>query len=124
VVKSAGRKRLVGYLEQHYGISQRRACRAIPISCKAVRYVNRRPERDAALIARLKALDEQYPRYGYLLLHAMLRAERLVKNRKRTDRVYTQLGLQVRTKRRKKWLFEPALVSRPCRRSANHRCVA
>jgi len=115
VVKPAGRKRLVGYLEQHYGISQRRACRAIPISRKAVRYVNRRPERDAALIARLKALGEQYPRYGYLLLHAMLRAEGLVKNRKRTYRVYTQMGLQVRTKRRKKLIRSRTALSVPSR---------
>jgi len=28
----------------------------------------------------LKALGEQFPRYGYLLLHAMLRTEGLVKN--------------------------------------------
>ena len=107
-MKPTGRKRLVGYLELHYGVSQRRACRAIPISRKAVRYVAQRPERDTELTARLKALGEQYPRYGYLLLHAMLRAEGLVKNLKRTYRVYTQLGLQVRTKRRKK-LIRPRM---------------
>ena len=76
----------------------------------------RRPERDAALIARLKALGEQYPPYGYLLLHAMLRAEGLVKNRKRTYRVYTQLGLQVRTKRRKKVDSTPDTVIGPVAR--------
>ena len=51
---------------------------------------------------RLKTLGEQYPRYGYLLLHGMLQAEGLVTNRKRTYRLYTELGMQVRTKRRKK----------------------
>ena len=45
------------------------------------------PKNDTALIARLKALGEQYPRYGYLMLHAMLRNEGLVVNRKRTYRV-------------------------------------
>ena len=68
-----------------------------------------------ALIARLKALGEQYPRYGYLLLHAMLRAEGLVKNRKRTYRLYTQLGLQVRTKRRKKLIRPRIPLSAPSR---------
>jgi putative transposase len=57
---------------------------------------------DAVLRARLRELAEQYPRYGYLMLHAMLRAEGLVVNRKRTYRIYTELGMQVRTKRRKK----------------------
>ena len=42
------------------------------------------------------------PRYGYLLLHGMLRAEGLVRNKKRTYRLYTSPGMQVTTKRRKK----------------------
>ena len=54
------------------------------------------------LISRLKALGEAYPRYGYLMLHGMLRAEGVVENRKRTYRVYSDLGMQVRTKRRRK----------------------
>lgn len=44
----------------------------------------------------------QYPRYGYLLLHELLKAENLVKNKKKTYRIYTEEGLQVRTKKRKK----------------------
>ncbi len=36
------------------------------------------------------------------MLHALLKREGLVVNRKRTYRIYAELGLQVRTKRRKK----------------------
>ena len=36
------------------------------------------------------------------MLHALLKREGLVVNRKRTYRVYSALGMQVRTKRRKK----------------------
>ena len=36
------------------------------------------------------------------MLHAMLRTEGLVINRKTTYRVYIELGMQVRTKKRKK----------------------
>ena len=97
-----GRKRLVGYLLEHYPISQRRACAVIPISRKAVRYQSIRKDQDKVLIARLKALGEQYPRYGYLMLHGLMKAEGIVQNKKRTYRLYTELGLQVRTKRRKK----------------------
>ena len=56
----------------------------------------------AALRAALKKLCEQYPRYGYLILHAMLSRDGLVMNNKRTYRLYTELGMQVRTKKRKK----------------------
>lgn len=50
----------------------------------------------------MKELAKQYPRYGYLMLHSFLKQEGLVQNRKRTYRVYTEEGLQVRTKKRKK----------------------
>ena len=102
MVKPASRKRLVGYLQDSYGISQRRACRVVPISRKAMAYQPQRPIQDAALVKRMKQLGEQYPRYGYLMLHELLRREGLVVNRKRTYRIYSSLGLQVRTKRRKK----------------------
>jgi putative transposase len=57
---------------------------------------------DQPVTDRLKALAQQYPRYGYLVLHHLLRAEGWVRNRKRTYRIYTALSLQLRTKRRKK----------------------
>jgi putative transposase len=116
VVKPAGRRRLVGYLRQHYVVSERRACRLIRISRKAIRYEPQRPHRDVELVSRLKTLGEQYPRYGYLMLHGMLRTEGVVENPKRTYRLYSELGMQVRTKRRRK-LIRPrvpmALPSRP-----------
>jgi len=66
------------------------------------RYPSVGNKHDEALEARLKALADQYPRYGYLLLHQLLKNEGLVINLKRTYCLYVELGLQVRTKRRKK----------------------
>ena len=83
-----------------------------------VRYAARSHD-DHALRARLKVLAEQYPSYGCPLLHAMLRQEGLVLNRKRTYRIYAEERLQVRTKRRKKLTGPrvPMLVpSRPNKR--------
>ena len=71
------------------------------VSRSVVRY-QAKPETDGALRERLKQLAERYPRYGYPTLHAMLRHEGLVVNRKRTYRIYTEEQLQVRTKKRKK----------------------
>ena len=82
-------------------MSQRRACRLAKFSRKSAAY-QVKPRNDQLLSHRLKALGEQYPRYGYLMLHAMLKTEGLVVNRKRTYRLYKALGMQVRTKRRKK----------------------
>jgi len=65
-------------------------------------YQSVKPNRDSTVIKRLKQLAEQYPRYDYLMLHELLRREGLVTNRKRTYRIYRELGMQVRTKRRKR----------------------
>ncbi len=78
VVRPAARKQLAGYLQQSYAISERRANQLVRIRRKALHYQAMRPASDAALIARLKALGERYPGYGYLLLHSLLRAEGLV----------------------------------------------
>lgn len=108
MVKPAGKKRLVGYLQERYRISQRRACRVVPISRKAVRHNSIKSGRDKPVVDRLKALGELYPRYGYLMLHGLLKNEGLVINEKRTYRLYSELGMQIRTKKRKK-LVRPRL---------------
>lgn len=85
----------------HYEISERSACRLASISRTGFRY---QPvaKHDDVLLTRLKQLATEYSRYGYLMLHGLLKAEGRVTNKKRTYRLYTQAGLQVRTKKRKK----------------------
>ena len=82
-------------------ISERAACRLAGISRTAYRY-QAKPSDDDVLRSRLKKLAVDQSAYGYLLLHGLLKAEGLVVNRKRTYRIYTEEGLQVRTKKRKK----------------------
>lgn len=66
-MKPASRKQLVGYLQEQHRISLCRACRVIPISRKAMRYEPTRTQQDAGLVARLKALGEQYQSSGFCL---------------------------------------------------------
>jgi putative transposase len=103
------------YLMQHLRVSERRASRLTRLSRSALRY-QPQPKNDGELRLGLKSLAERYPRYGYLMLHAMLKHQGLVQNKKRTYRIYTEMGLQVRTKRRKK-LVRPripmAVTTRP-----------
>ena len=100
MVTAVQRRQAVEYLKSRR-VSERRACRLTGFSRSAAWRPLIEPD-DTALRSRLKALAEQYPRYGYPTLHDMLRAEGLVINRKRTYRIYREEGLQVRTKRRKK----------------------
>ena len=102
MVKPASRREIVGYLQSTHRMSERQACRLARLNRGTARYGPNSSDKDTALVARLKDLASQYPRYGYPTLHGMLRSEGLVINPKRTYRIYSQLGLQVRTKRRKK----------------------
>jgi len=51
---------------------------------------------------RLVELASERPRFGYRRLHVLLRREDWVINRKRVYRVYRELGLAVRRKKRKR----------------------
>ncbi len=107
MVKPAARRRVVQHWTEQGLLSERAGCRLLGISRSVVRY-RPRPKDDDALRARLKTLAEKYPRYGCPLLHGMLSREGLVVNHKRTYRLYTEEGLQVRTKKRKK-LIRPRM---------------
>lgn len=82
-------------------MSERRACRLIAADRTSVRYVARRPD-DARLRERMNQIAHDRRRFGYRRLHVLLKAEGLVVNRKRTERVYREEGLKVRRRRGRK----------------------
>ncbi len=92
------KRKAVGFLISGMGLSERRACRIVGLS-RSVQQYRPLPKDDEAAIKRMKELASENRRYGYLRLHAMLRREGLVVNHKRTYRLYTELGLQVRARR-------------------------
>jgi len=100
MVTAAQRRRAVDHLKRRR-VSERRACRLTGFSRSAAWYQPNGRD-DGELRAHLRTLAERYPRYGCPTLHDMLRTEDLVRNHKRTYRIYREEGLQVRTKRRKK----------------------
>lgn len=86
---------------QGHQSSERTACQLAGISRTIYRYQVKRPN-DERLRVCLKELAVKQLAYDYLLLYGMLKSERLVAKKKRTYRIYTDEGLQVRTKKRKK----------------------
>lgn len=101
MVTPVDRKPITTHLINCHNMSERRACDLVGISRTGFRY-QPKPKDEQPLLNRLKALACQHPRYGYLLLHNLLKQEGLVINKKRTYRLYTAENLQVRTKKRKK----------------------
>ena len=92
---------IVLYLENAYQVTKRRCCRLIQFN-RSTHYYKKKEKNDKALIVRLKDLASSRPRYGYRRLHILLRREGWGINHKRVYRIYNMLGLQVRTKQRKK----------------------
>lgn len=94
----AARREAVAILAGTYEMSERRACRVIAADRSSVRYASRRPD-EAALRARMRELAHDRRRFGYRRLHVLLKAEGLVVNRKKTERLYREEGLKVRRRR-------------------------
>lgn len=100
-MKPRARRQLADWAQQAHGISQRRAARLMRLDRSTQRYRSRR-DRQEALRARLRALAATHVRYGYRRLTVLLRREGWKVNAKRIYRLYTEEGLIVRTKQRKK----------------------
>ena len=101
MVKPEARKQAVTHMMTAHNLSERTACQLASVSRTGYRY-QRKVRYDDALCQRLKELAAKQVAYGYLFLHRLLKNEGLVVNKKRTYRIYTEEGLQVRTKKRKK----------------------
>ena len=95
MVTPVARREAAAHLRQTYGVSQRRACRAIGVDRSSARYRGRRPD-DGALRARLRELAAARRRFGYRRLHILLRREGVTMNHKKLRRLYREERLQVR----------------------------
>ena len=73
-------------------MSERRACAVIGADRTSIRYRSRGPD-DHDLRERLRALASERRRFGYRRLHVLLRREGHVVNRKKTQRLYREEGL-------------------------------
>lgn len=94
-------------------MSERRACKLLGVDRASYRY-EPRPDRNAELREELVKLARQKPRYGYRRLHAVLERRGEAVNVKRVYRLYTEEGLAVRRRRRKRLvrerIAEPRLI--------------
>lgn len=85
---------------QEFGISERAACRITGCPRSVAQYRLRRTN-DPRLVERLKAIAMERRRFGYRRLNLMLRREGIVANHKRVHRIYRELGLQLRPRRKR-----------------------
>ena len=87
-----------------------RACRVTQLARSTYSYQGTRAALDQPVIERMKELAAQHRRYGIVRIHRRLKNAGLVVNLKRTERIYRQLGLQLRKRGRKKRGRVPRVV--------------
>lgn len=83
------------------GISIRRACKVLKFDTSTYHYKSRRTGQ-APLERRIKEICETRVRYGYRRVHVHLRRDGWKINMKKTRRIYSELGLQLRNKHPKR----------------------
>ncbi len=84
-----------------FKVSERRACKVVGQHRSSNRYVPTAPDFEHKLVARMTALAEQHPRWGYRMVHGLLVEEGWGVNLKRVHRLWRQEGLQVPPQRLK-----------------------
>ena len=100
-MKPARRRELVAFLRVGFRVSERRACRVIPLARSSHRYRSQAKDQSALRI-RLRDLALSRVRYGYRRLQVLLQREGWRVNHKRVYRLYRLEGLSLRLKSRKK----------------------
>lgn len=84
-------------MRSDWASSIRRACAVILVDPKTYRYKSRRPGQ-AALEQRIKEICQTRVRFCYRRVHVLLQRDSWLINRKKTYRIYKELGMQLRNK--------------------------
>jgi putative transposase len=92
---SARRRLIITESCEHFGVSQRRACRALDLPRSSLRYAPVARDEEAALARRIEELAGAHPRYGYRRIRALLVREGWAVNKKAVRRLYRASGLKV-----------------------------
>lgn len=98
MVSARVRRHQVAFARER-GISVRRACALLSVARSALRYESRLSVRDAAVLAAMRELAAQYPRYGYRRIRVFLGRRGQMMSADRAHRLWRQAGLQVPRRR-------------------------
>jgi putative transposase len=98
MVSARVRRSQVAFAEQR-GLSVRRACALLSVARSAMGYESRLARRDAPVVAAMRELAAQYPRYGYRRIQVFLGRRGHVMSADRAHRIWRQEGLQVPRRR-------------------------
>ena len=94
MVTATQQRACAGYLQESYGISQRKAAQLLACSRSGLRYQAADRSAELPLLQAIKRLARKHPRWGYRLIHALLEQQGWTVNLKRVRRLWRESGLQ------------------------------
>ena len=98
MVSAQARRSQVAYAQRR-GVSVRKACVLLSVARSTLGYESRLAKRDAPVVAAMRELAAQYPRYGYRRIQVFLARRGHVMSADRAHRLWRLHGLQVPRKR-------------------------
>jgi hypothetical protein len=101
VVSLAERRRVANYLQDTYGVSERRTCKVVSINRSTKRRQSGN-EKKAELVKRIHELSDKHDRYGYRKIYDLLKVEGWAVSRETVRIIRKRDGLQVASKQRKR----------------------
>jgi putative transposase len=121
-VTASQQRACAAYLQENYSVSQRRVSQVLGCSRSTLRYQAASRERDLPLLKAIKRLARKHPRWGYRFIHALLERKGWTVNLKRVRRLWRELKLQRKVRRRRPDKLGPkrgtsanSCVNRPAR---------
>jgi putative transposase len=98
MVSARVRRKQIAYVRQR-GLSLRRACALRQVARLTIGYQSRLAVRDVPVIAVMRELAAQYPRFGYRRIQVNLKRRGFVMSADRAYRLWKQAELQVPRRR-------------------------
>ena len=96
---SAGVRREQVACVQRHGVSLRRACALLSVARSTMGYESKLELREVPIVAAMRELSAQYPRFGYRRILVYLERRGIVMSADRAHRIWRRAGLQVPLKR-------------------------
>jgi len=101
MVSAPGRRAQVAYAKRR-GLSKRRACALLDVARSGLDHESVRDKQDEPVIARMRELAAQYPRYGYRRIRIFMERDGFKMSVDRAHRLWKKAKLQVPRKRRRR----------------------
>ena len=97
MARPALKRPVIEYILDHYGLTQRRACRLVKLH-RSVFYYRSVKDPQLELRLRMRELAQSRVRYGYRRIHVLLRREGFRLGKNQAYRLYREEALQLRSK--------------------------